>query len=269
MGAIVHTACKERNHSVYQRRVCMRKNVLMKDDYKRLLLAAKKLKGWDTPSDICQGLTKGGYEVSAQVLTNWKARGVSKEGRLYASKAIGCRPDWIETGEGRMEDAFNRTYGLSDVERQLPAQRPNNNLVEINQYDAGGRMGNGGLILQDQPGTIRRLEVSKEWLNQNVKGVTPASQLCIVTGFGDSMKPMYNPGDPLLVDISIKTVEYDAVYFFRVGDEGFIKRIQRIPGQGLKAISANRDHYEPWTITEDMDFEVLGRVLKVWKGDDF
>ena len=130
-------------------------------------------------------------------------------------------------------------------------------------------MGNGGLILQDQPGTIRRLEVSKEWLNQNVRGVTPASQLCIVTGFGDSMKPMYNPGDPLLVDISIKTVEYDAVYFFRVGDEGFIKRIQRIPGQGLKAISANRDHYEPWTITEDMDFEVLGRVLKVWKGDDF
>ena len=130
-------------------------------------------------------------------------------------------------------------------------------------------MGNGGLILQDQPGTIQRWEVSREWLNQNVKGVSSASQLCIVTGFGDSMKPMFNPGDPLLVDLSVKTVDYDAVYFFRVGDEGFIKRIQRIPGQGLKAISANRDHYEPWTISDDMDFEVLGRVLKVWKGDDF
>lgn len=179
------------------------------------------------------------------------------------ASALSCRPEWLRTGRG------DKNYGLQNVERSLPAPKANNNLVEINQYDAGGRMGNGGLILQDQPGTIRRLEVSKEWLNQNVKGVTPASQLCIVTGFGDSMKPMYNPGDPLLVDISIKTVEYDAVYFFRVGDEGFIKRIQRIPGQGLKAISANRDHYEPWTITEDMDFEVLGRVLKVWKGDDF
>ena len=157
--------------------------------------------------------------------------------------------------------------GLQDVEKKLPAADPT--LVDIPQFDQGARMGNGGLVLQDQPGMIRRWEVSRDWLSQNVKGVTPGSQLCIVTGFGDSMKPMFNPGDPLLVDLSVRTVEYDAVYFFRVSDEGFIKRIQRIPGQGLKAISANRDHYEPWTITEDMDFEVLGRVLKVWKGDDF
>ena len=179
------------------------------------------------------------------------------------ASALNCRPEWLMKGKG------DKYYGLQDVYLSPAKIKENSNLVEINQYDAGGRMGNGGLILQDQPGTIRRLEVSKEWLNQNVKGVSPASQLCIVTGFGDSMKPMYNPGDPLLVDLSIKIVEFDAVYFFRVGDEGFIKRIQRIPGKGLVAISANRDHYEPWTVTQDMDFEVIGRVLKVWKGDDF
>jgi len=140
--------------------------------------------------------------------------------------------------------------------------------VTIHQYDEGGRMGNGGLILNDQPGVIKSWHVTPEWLDKNVKGYTPASKLCIVTGFGDSMRPMFNPGDPLVVDLSIITVDYDAVYFFRVGNEGFIKRLQRIPGEGLRVLSANRDHYEPWTIKPDMDFQVIGRVLKVWRGDD-
>ena len=100
-------------------------------------------------------------------------------------------------------------------------------------------------------------------------GVRSAKDLCIVTGFGDSMRPLFNPGDPLLVDISVNTVEFDTIYFFRVGNEGFIKRLQRIPGEGLRVLSANRDNYEPWTIKPDMDFQVLGRVLKVWRSDDF
>ncbi|MGI9159776.1 MAG: S24 family peptidase, partial [Saprospiraceae bacterium] len=155
-------------------------------------------------------------------------------------------------------------------ELDLPSLMPRrDDDIIIDQFDAGGRMGNGGLVLQDQPGVISSWSVTKEWLRLNVKGWSNASRLCIVTGFGDSMRPMFNAGDPLLVDLSIKTVEYDAVYFFRVGKEGFIKRLQRIPGEGLRVLSANRDYYEPWTVKPDMDFEVIGRVLKIWRGDDF
>lgn len=139
--------------------------------------------------------------------------------------------------------------------------------IVIPQFETGGKMGDG-LILRDQPGTIRGWYVNREWLNKNLKNHTGASNLCIVTGFGDSMKGMYNSGDPLVVDTGVKTVEYDAVYFFRVGDEGFIKRLQRIPGEGLVAISENKA-YRDWTIKPDMDFEVFGRVLKAWKGEDF
>jgi len=74
--------------------------------------------------------------------------------------------------------------------------------------------------------------------------------------------------DPLIVDASVKTVDYDGVYFFRVGDEGFIKRLQRIPGKGLLAISENRA-YKEWVIDKTMDFEVFGRVLKVWRSEEF
>lgn len=138
----------------------------------------------------------------------------------------------------------------------------------IAQYNTGGRMGSSGLVLRDQPGEIRSWSVTSEWIRKNVPNCTAPGNLAIVTGFGDSMRPLYNPGDPLLVDTGVKSVEFDAIYFFRVGDEGFIKRLQRIPGNGLLAISDN-EKYRDWPVTKDMDFEVFGRVIKVWKGDDF
>lgn len=101
-----------------------------------------------------------------------------------------------------------------------------------------------------------------------VGATSPAQHLCVITALGDSMRPLFNPGDPLLVDVAATTVEGDSLYHFRIGDEQFVKRLQRIPGQGLRVLSANKD-YEPWTVTPSMDFQVLGRVVKVWKSEDF
>jgi hypothetical protein len=123
-------------------------------------------------------------------------------------------------------------------------------------------------LLREQAGVIRSLTVSREWLSKNIKSHTGDENLCIVTGFGDSMKGMFNSGDPLIVDRGVTAVEFDSIYFFRVGDEGFIKRLQRVPGEGLRALSENKK-YETWTIKADMDFEVFGRVLKAWHGEEF
>jgi hypothetical protein len=139
--------------------------------------------------------------------------------------------------------------------------------IVIQQFDTGGAMGDG-LLLRDQPGVIQSWKVSPEWLSKNVRNATAARNLCIVTGFGDSMRPLFNPGDPLLVDRGVSSVEFDAIYFFRVGEEGFIKRLQRIPGKGLIALSENKS-YQDWIVDPGMDFEVFGRVLKIWKGEDF
>ena len=168
-------------------------------------------------------------------------------------------------------------YGLS--ESQLRGDEPIgdvrssfkkgiSNDYEIAQYhEAIGSMGSG-ILLRDQPGQITGWRVTKEWIEKNIPPNTGKHNLCIVTGFGDSMRGMFNSGDPLIVDTGIKSVEFDGVYFFRVGDEGFIKRLQRIPGDGIRAISSNKE-YETWTIRPDMDFEVFGRVLKVWQSEGF
>ena len=63
-------------------------------------------------------------------------------------------------------------------------------------------------------------------------------------------------------------VTSDGIYFFRVESEGYVKRVQRIPGEGLRILSSN-PAYESWTIKAEMDFEVLGRVLKSWVSEDF
>lgn len=142
--------------------------------------------------------------------------------------------------------------------------------VKIPQFDTGGSMGRG-VLLRDQPGVIKSWTVSDTWLQQNVHRMTSAGNLCIVTGFGPSMQPLFNPGDPLLVDRGIKRVDVDAVYFFRIGEEGFIKQVQRLyhgTDLVLRAKSYN-PMYDPFDIPQTPDFEVFGRVLKVWEGKEF
>ena len=135
-------------------------------------------------------------------------------------------------------------------------------------------MSNGGLILEDQPGVIKSWHVDDEWLRLNVRSHTGAGNLCIVTGFGPSMRPMFNPGDPLLVDRGVTTVEDDAVYFFRIGKSGFVKLLQKIPDMvgdsyTVRAKSKNPD-FDPFDILPDNPhFQVLGKVLTVWKSEQF
>lgn len=145
--------------------------------------------------------------------------------------------------------------------------KPASEELVIKQYETGGSMGKGLILQGDQPGIIRNMIVTREWAQKNLRAHTGLQNLCIVTGFGDSMKPLFNPGDPLIVDQGVKSCDVDAVYFFRVGDEGFIKRLQRVPGEGVWALSANKE-YKDWLIQRDADFEVFGRVLKAWKGED-
>ena len=165
----------------------------------------------------------------------------------------------------RLQDRTGKPEGYFDMPNNFEPK--NSQDVSIKQFDTGGSMGRG-LRLVDQPGNIKSWQVDKEWIRMNVKHHSSDANLCIVTGFGDSMLGMFNPGDPLLVDRGVTTCDFDGVYFFRVGDEGFIKRLQRIPGEGVLVISEN-PRYRDWTIKPDMDFEVLAKVLKVWESKLF
>lgn len=229
-----------------------------------------------------QAWLQANLRCAPAVITNWKSRGVPRSRAAEVASVLRVTTDWLlETPGAIKESSPQRIYlpsseqeeGISAQEKRSVYRRSEDislhqGGIEIPQfYGVGGSMG-VGLLLRDQPGEIHGWRVTPEWISKNVKNHTGAGNLRIVTGFGDSMRPLYNPGDPLLVDAGVKAVEFDSIYFFRIGDEGFIKRLQRVPGQGLVAISENKS-YRDWVITPDMDFEVFARVIKVWCGSDF
>ncbi len=194
------------------------------------------------------------------------------------ARAMGTTAEELQAGlynppsDARHEVSEHRPEYLQLPLAELKKQK---GLVRIDQFDTGGGMGRSRIVLQEQPGAIRSWEVDSEWVRLNVRGFTSIENLRIVTGFGPSMRPMFNPGDPLLVDIGVKSVTHDGVYFYRIGDDGYIKTLHRVPQDGggrlLIARSKNiADFPDPVTINEKkMDFHVLAKVLTVWKSEQY
>ncbi|WP_186276365.1 S24 family peptidase [Burkholderia gladioli] len=195
--------------------------------------------------------------------------------KSYLSQLMGGKASFGERAARRLE----RDYGMDTGYLDLPVDAsqgapamvtpPERISIRIPRFNIGGAMGRG-IELHGQPGVIETLRVSNEWLTKNLRNYTAVENLVVVTGFGDSMRPLYNPGDPLIADIGVNRVEFDAVYFFRVGTEGFIKRLQRIPTENGLVLRAKSENpaYEAWDITSTMDFEVFARILKVWRSED-
>lgn len=75
---------------------------------------------------------------------------------------------------------------------------------------------------------------------------------------GDSMTPRIHPGALLLVDRMVETKDDDVV-IARINDELCVKKL-RIEEGGIWLLSEN-EAYSPIQITEEMDFEVWGRVM--------
>ena len=207
-----------------------------------------------------------------------KARGMRKETARRIEEAFGKPGGWLDTAHPQGGDVHLSTSSvISSAPFEAPSSNGGENDLVITQYDVGGAMGNGGqLVLEaEAPGIIKSWRVNQEWLRLNVPTYSSVSNLCIVTGFGPSMKPIFNPGDPLLMDRGVNHVDHEGIYFFRLGDEGFIKIIQRVPnfdkpGFVLRIISKNKEDFPPYDISsKHPDFHVIGKILTVWRSEQY
>lgn len=178
-------------------------------------------KGWTTV-EMAREVSKYHPDgpVSRQVLEQLEKTGARRPRYLAAlAKVMGTTVECLESGRFVVGESDQHIKSHEDDETEG---------IKILQFDTGGAMGHG-VVLRDQPGVIKSWTVSDSWLQQNVHRISSAKNLCIVTGFGPSMQPLFNPGDPLLVDRGASRADVDGVYFFRVGQEGFVKQLQRIP----------------------------------------
>lgn len=223
------------------------------------------------------------FEIKTPSIYDWIKKGSISKDKLpelwrYFSDVVGPEHWGLESWPAGKIDAgeinsasINEVYKIQESPAHYPTTLKREKNINIPQYNAAGGMGRARLLLDEQPGIIKSWDVDQEWLRLNVPCHTGTQNLCIVTGFGPSMRPMFNPGDPLLVDRGVTKVESDGVYFFRIADHGFIKLLQRVPvGNGiiLRAKSKNPD-YDTFDIHPDMDFQVIGKVLTAWKSEHF
>ncbi|MCZ6174684.1 XRE family transcriptional regulator [Campylobacter ureolyticus] len=112
----------------------------------------------------------------------------------------------------------------------------------------------GGGYINDE-NSPKSLEFSKSFIRDYL-GTTEFSSLHIIKSKGDSMQPSI-PKNALLF-VRLGQVKEGHICVVRVEDELYVKRLQKRPV--IKLLSDNPD-YDPITLHEDEDFELIGTVL--------
>ncbi|MGP5283184.1 S24 family peptidase [Pseudomonas helleri] len=136
--------------------------------------------------------------------------------------------------------------------------------VSLPVIDIPERLGLGHRMSEVEA-VARLLTLDAVWLRSAVS-MTDLSSLRIITGVGQSMAPTIKQGDLLIVDQSVTTVTYDAIYVICIGSSLTIKRIQR-ELDGIRVISDNPQYKEIQVPTDlEEKIEVLGRVVFIWSG---
>lgn len=147
----------------------------MHEQMKRLYEAAKVLKRIYGQSELARAIN-----ASPQTIHNWQERGISKQGMLKAQEVIGCSALWLETGNGPMSlNVLCNSSQLFSKTNQIPLIRPDQAL-KVNSSAASPAIGDplGWLFTQsDLSSRAYALEVS-----------------------GNSMQPVFHPGDWIILD---------------------------------------------------------------------
>ena len=129
--------------------------------------------------------------------------------------------------------------------------------VEVPRLDLGASAGPGALVPGGEGG-FDTFRFSRRWLAE--QGLERA-QLSAIRVEGDSMEPLLNDGDEILVDRSPRPFR-DGIHVVRLGDTLMVKRLASA-GPGRIALLSQNLAYPPVEVAAG-EVEIIGRV--VWKG---
>jgi phage repressor protein C with HTH and peptisase S24 domain len=128
--------------------------------------------------------------------------------------------------------------------------------IEVPRLDLGASAGPGRMAGDEA--AFDTFRFSRRWLAE--QGLERA-QLSAITVAGDSMEPLLNDGDEILVDCSARAFR-DGIHVVRLGDTLLVKRVAQA-GAGRLALLSQNLAYPPVEVAAE-DVTIIGRV--VWKG---
>jgi phage repressor protein C with HTH and peptisase S24 domain len=153
-------------------------------------------------------------------------------------------------GEEELRDAQEISYV------KPPRARESGEWVEVPRLDLGASAGPGAIAGGE--GAFDTFRFSRRWLAE--QGLERA-QLSAIRVEGDSMEPLLNDGDEILLDRSPRPFR-DGIHVVRLGETLMVKRVANA-GPGRVALLSQNMAYPPVEVAAD-EVTIIGRV--VWKG---
>jgi len=139
---------------------------------------------------------------------------------------------------------------------QAPTRGRSDDWLAVRRIDIAASAGAGAIPHEET--AFDSIRFSKRWLGE--QGLERA-ELSAVTVDGDSMEPLLNDGDEILVDCAPRAFS-DGIHVVRLGDQLMVKRVASA-GAGQFVLLSENAAYPPVETAAD-EMEIIGRV--VWKG---
>jgi phage repressor protein C with HTH and peptisase S24 domain len=182
---------------------------------------------------------------------------------LAISNKTGISVEWLVSGLGSPtatpgEDVVEEVASVADyVVREGPGEEFAS--LPVLEMAAGGQRAK-----IDRGRLSEAVVFGKSWLRTEF-GVSPRF-LCLLEVRGESMEPTLKPGELVLINRSDAGNVSDGLFAVRLDQVLLVKRLQRIPGGGIR-LSSDNERYESFTISlqEPQErFAIIGRVI--WHG---
>lgn len=156
---------------------------------------------------------------------------------------------FLGTDETELRDTKDNSY--ASAPKRAPGE-----WLDVPRLDLGASAGPGRVA--DGETAFDTFRFSRRWLEE--QGLARAD-LSAIRVEGDSMEPLLNDGDEILVDRAPRPFR-DGIHVVRLGDTIMVKRVASAAGGRLALLSQNFA-YPPVEVAAD-EVEIIGRV--VWKG---
>ena len=187
----------------------------------------------------------------------WNNNGLPKAEVLKKIKELkGCSIDWLLTGEG---EPFPNALGA-----QGPIRDTLGNAVTLSDFvfvpryklETTAETQNGET--HDSTGNIS-MGVTRP--SRDNLAPTNTNQRTVIIAKGDAMEGVFNDGDNILINHADNRPQ-DGLYVLRIEDNLTVKRLQIMPGNMVRIISANAAYpsYEINLRNMSGDIAIIGRV---------
>lgn len=170
--------------------------------------------------------------------------GLDKVLRICEAKQVNL--EWLALGRGERQRRFGdvtrpEIYGGQSSARvpdRVMAAADGREFVLLPRYDVSVSAGNGTIVRSEQ--VVDYLAFSAEWFHKNV-GIAPA-HAALIEVRGDSMTPVLNDGELVIVDTSCDAFKDDAIYVLQYSGALRIKNVRRRIDGKIEIKSANEDY---------------------------